>query len=123
MLALPPVAPSIGFAARVRLPRDYYVRVAGNDYSVDPAVIGRMVVVRADLAVVTVTCEGRTVAVHDRCPATRQTITDPAHVATARQLREEIACPPPAALDDLARDLSDYDAAFGVVVDSDGQVA
>ena len=50
MLALPPIAPNIGFTARVRLPRDYYVRVAGNDYSMDAAVIARMVQVRADLA-------------------------------------------------------------------------
>jgi hypothetical protein len=123
MLALPPIAPSIGFAAQVRLPRDYYVRVAGNDYSVDPVVIGRMLAVRADLAVVTVTCDGRIVAAHDRHPATGQTITDPAHVATARRLREELASPPPVVVDDLARDLSDYDTAFGVVVNTDGQVA
>lgn len=122
MLSLPPIAPSFGFAARVRLPRDYYARVAGNDYSVDPTVIGRMVAVRADLAVVTITCDGRTVAVHDRHPATGQTITDPAHVATARRLREELASPPPVIVDDLARDLSDYDTAFGVVANTQGQV-
>jgi len=28
---------------RIRLPRDYYVRVFGNDHSVDPVAIGRMV--------------------------------------------------------------------------------
>ncbi|NMM25401.1 MAG: hypothetical protein HHJ11_18345 [Phycicoccus sp.] len=123
MLSLPPIAPSVGFAARVRLPRDYYVRVAGNDYSVDPAVIGRMVAVRADLAVVTITCDGRTVGIHDRHPATGQTITDPVHVATARRLREELASPRPAVVDDLARDLRDYDTAFGVVANTQGQVA
>ncbi|WP_343317983.1 hypothetical protein AAFM46_11950 [Arthrobacter sp. TMP15] len=36
MLGLPPVAPVTEFHARVRLPRDYYVRVVSNDYSVDP---------------------------------------------------------------------------------------
>src|SRR5665811_681236 len=36
MGALPPVAPTVGESTRVRLGRDYYVRVAGNDYSVDP---------------------------------------------------------------------------------------
>ena len=123
MVASPTVAPSLGFAARVRLPRDYYVRVAGNDYSVDPAVIGRMLAVRADLAVVTVTCDGRTVAVHDRCPATGQTITDPEHVATARRLRQELASSPAVVVDDLARDLREYDTAFGVAASTDGQVA
>ena len=41
MLSLPPVAPSIGWRTRVRLPRDHYVRLDSNDYSVDPAVVGR----------------------------------------------------------------------------------
>ena len=36
MRAMPPVAPSVGTRERVRLGRDYYVRIAGNDYSVDP---------------------------------------------------------------------------------------
>ena len=49
MLVLPPVAPACGFAGRVRAPRDYYVRVLGNDYSVHPAAIGRIVDVVADL--------------------------------------------------------------------------
>jgi hypothetical protein len=49
MLALPPIAPAVGFGQRVRLGRDYYVRVLGNDYSIDPAAIGRLIEVRADL--------------------------------------------------------------------------
>ena len=126
MLGLPPVPPAVGFATRVRLPRDYYVRVAGNDYSVDPSVISRMVEVRADLATVTVTCEGRVVAAHDRCWATTQTITDPAHVATAGRLRQAFHSPTTAA-PELTRDLADYDTAFGVTITTgdtaDGQVA
>jgi transposase len=50
MLPLPPVAPAVGWVNRVRLGRDYYVRVDSCDYSVDPAVIGRFVDVHADLA-------------------------------------------------------------------------
>ena len=42
-----------------RLPRDYYVRLDGNDYSVDPAVIGRRIEITADLARVRVSCDGR----------------------------------------------------------------
>ena len=42
-----------------RLARDYYVLVDANDYSVDPAVIGRTVEVAAGLEEVTVTCGGR----------------------------------------------------------------
>ena len=40
---LPPVAPPVGLTHRIRLGRDYYVRVDTNDYSVDPRVIGRFV--------------------------------------------------------------------------------
>jgi hypothetical protein len=87
MGALPPVAPSVGTRERVRLGRDYYVRIAGNDYSVDPVVIGRFVDVVADLTTITITCTGRLVGSHRRCWSTHQTITDPAHVSTAAGLR------------------------------------
>jgi transposase len=36
MLPLPPVAPVTGWANSLRLPRDHYVRLDGNDYSVHP---------------------------------------------------------------------------------------
>ncbi|PWD94414.1 IS21 family transposase, partial [Dietzia maris] len=58
MLPVPPVAPALGHRTWVRLGRDYYVRVAGNDYSVDPTVIGAMVEVTADLDRVLVRCQG-----------------------------------------------------------------
>jgi hypothetical protein len=58
MLALPPVPPVTGFTPRVRLPRDYYVRVGSNDYSVHPQPIGRFVDVTADLQSVTISLEG-----------------------------------------------------------------
>ena len=59
MLALPPVAPAIGWCASLRLPRDHYVRLDSNDYSVHPAVIGRRVLVRADLDRVQAFCDGQ----------------------------------------------------------------
>ena len=87
MGSLPPVAPTVGTQAQVRLARDYYVRVAGNDYSVDPTVIGRLVEVHAGLGEVVVTCAKTVVATHVRCWSTHQTITDPVHVAVAAELR------------------------------------
>jgi hypothetical protein len=36
MSALPAMPPAVGFTTRVRLPRDYYLRVLGNDYSGRP---------------------------------------------------------------------------------------
>ncbi len=115
MLALPPVPPAAGFAHQVRLPRDYYVRVLSNDYSVDPAAIGRMVEVRADLQAVEVTLGGQNVASHARSWSTGATITDPAHVVAADVMRRLFQSPRPTPLpDDLTRDLADYDTVFGV---------
>ena len=115
MLPLPPVAPVVGWRNRVRLGRDYYVRVAGNDYSVDPAWIGRMVEVHADLDRVQVRLEGKLITEHPRVWARGVTITDTTHVDTARRLRQEFQQPrTQAAGDGLVRDLADYDRAFGL---------
>jgi transposase len=116
MLPLPPVAPAVGWRAGLRLPRDHYVRLDSNDYSVHPAVIGRRVEVVADLARVRVLCEGRLVAEHDRCWARHQTLTDPAHAQAAAALRRaRLTVPRPAANAEVEqRDLAAYDAAFGL---------
>lgn len=117
MLALPPVAPALGWVNRVRLGRDYYVRVDSSDYSVDPAAIGRFVDVTADLHRVQVRAHGRLVAAHDRVWARGTTVTDPVHVAAAKVLREQFQRPRPAPDPDqgLGRDLADYDRAFGLL--------
>jgi hypothetical protein len=95
----------------VRLGRDYYVDVTTT------------------LAQMTVSRAGRLLATHNPCWATRQTLTNPAHVELAAQLRRQFQTrPPPAAGDHLVRDLADYDRAFGVdfttgTVTSDGEVS
>ncbi|MEQ4210205.1 IS21 family transposase [Actinopolymorpha sp. B9G3] len=120
MVPLSPVAPAVGFTTQVRLPRDYYLRVLGNDYSIDPSVIGRMIDVHADLDTVTGHCDGTLVASHPRSWARRQTITDPAHVQTAARIRGDYdrTRTGAAAVDSgdgaLVRDLTDYDTRFGV---------
>ncbi len=75
--------------ASLRLPRDHYVRLDGNDYSVHPAGIGRWVLVGADLNRVQAFCDGELVADHMRIWATRQTISDPSHVEAAKVLRRK----------------------------------
>lgn len=89
MLTLPPVAPVTGWHAGIRLPRDHYVRLDGNDYSVHPSAIGHRVEVVADLRKVTVTCQGRVVAEHARCWARHQSITAPEHASAADRLRQQ----------------------------------
>jgi transposase len=126
MTVLPPHPPTTGLQTRVRLGRDYYVRVDGNDYSVDPRVIGRLVDVTATLTRVIVVCDGTAVADHERSWATGGVVTDSGHVFTAKGLRSQFA----AAKRDRARaelaaperrvmfrDPSDYDDLFGVRFD------
>jgi transposase len=118
MLGLPPVAPTTGWRSTVRLPRDHYVRVDANDYSVDPSMVGRRVEVVADLERVRVWSGGQLVADHERCWATQQTISDPAHVAAAARLRVEhrdARGRPDTATDEVElRCLTDYDQVFGL---------
>ena len=126
MLPLPPIPLHLGWRNRIRLGRDYYVRLDTNDYSVDPHLIGRIVDVAADLDRVRVRLEGRVVTEHRRVWARGTTITDPAHLQASALLRKQFQQPraAPAADEltcDLHRDLADYDRAFGLI--DDGQVS
>ena len=116
MLELPPVAPVVGWRAATRLPRDHYVRLDSNDYSVHPAVIGRKVEVSADLDQVIVTCQGKVVATHVRCWADHQTLTDPVHAEAAAGLRQARRLSAVHPVDTLVeqRELTDYDRMLGV---------
>jgi transposase len=119
MLALPPVAPDTGWRTSVRLPRDHYVRLDSNDYSVHPGVVGRRVEVVADLQTVRVFCEGRLVADHPRSWARHQSFTDPLHAQAARVLRQQrrtlTATRRLDATEVQVRCLSDYDTALGLI--------
>jgi hypothetical protein len=121
MLPLPPVPLHLGWRNSVRLGRDYYVRLDSNDYSVDPRQIGRIVDVSADLERVRVRSGGRIVADHARAWARGMTISDPTHLRTAAVLRKQFQQPRRAATgEDLTRDLTDYDRAFGII---DGEMS
>jgi transposase len=122
MLSLPPVPPATGWEHTLRLPRDHYVRLDSNDYSVHPSAVGRRVLLRADLDRVQVWCEGSVVADHERAWARHQTISDPAHVKAAQMLRHQrFALVQPAnetfpqqRPEVERRSLADYDTALGV---------
>lgn len=125
MVALPAVAPPIGLTHRVRLGRDYYVRIDANDYSVDPRCIGRFVDVLATPARVVASCAGQVVADHERHWGHARTITDPQHRATAKLLRQDLAARRQQVATRVHGDghvvairaLPDYDALFGVDFD------
>jgi transposase len=115
--ALPEPPPPAAITATIRLGRDYHVRIAGCDYSVSPAAIGRIITIQATLTRVEATCDGVTIADHPRCLTPHQTITDPSHVAQAAQLRahyqnqhRHLAANPPRHLVAVEnRDLASYD--------------
>jgi hypothetical protein len=65
--------------------------VDANDYSVDPRVIGRFVDVTASPTLIEAFCDGQLVACHVRSWARHGVVTDPAHVATAHQMRLALA--------------------------------
>jgi hypothetical protein len=129
MLALPPIPLHLGWRNRIRLGRDYYVRLDTNDYSVDPSVIGRLVDVTADLERVKVRANGRIVADHPRVWARGTAMTDPVHIEIAATLRKQFQQPRAIATGgdelahDISRDLADYDRAFGLIEGAaDGEV-
>ncbi len=125
MLSLPAVPPVTGWRSSTRLPRDHYLRLDGNDYSVHPAAIGRRVELRANLHQVQVWCEGRLVADHLRVWAKHQTITDPAHRLAADQLRRDrlTVLSSPGEVDVERRRLADYDLILGVTDGLPGEAA
>jgi transposase len=116
MLPLPPVAPQTGWSRSGRLPRDHYVRLDSNDYSVHPSVIGRRIEIHANLERAWVTCEGHTVADHSRVWAKHQSISDVEHLAAAKLLRRgRLDLVRPVVEPDVeTRDLASYDIALGV---------
>lgn len=118
MVALPPVPPLVGWRSTTRLPRDHYVRLDSNDYSVHPSVVGRRVDICADADRVRVSCDGRLVADHDRCWARHQSITDPSHREAAAQLRaaRRLVTVAVDATEVQHRALGDYDRLFGLDV-------
>lgn len=124
MTQLPPIPPATGFAHRMRISRDYYVRLDRNDYSVHPSMIGRLVDFTLTLDRVIGVCDRQIVADHPRCWAKHQVITDPEHVQVASTLRSAFNKIRRTAftggLHDpvvASRELSEYDKIFGL----DGQ--
>lgn len=115
MLSFPPVLPDPSWRWSTRLPRDHYVRVDTNDYSVNPRFVGRRVDIRVTLDEVVVTCEGTEVARHRRCLARHQSLLAPEHARILRAMRAEAALAArPEAVEVEERDLSVYDRIVGV---------
>lgn len=120
MTRLPPIPPATGFSHRVRISRDYYVRLDRNDYSVHPSMIGRLVDFTLTMDRVIGVCDQQVVADHPRCWAKHQVMTDPEHVQVAATLRSafnKIRRTTSSHVHEPvveARQLSEYDKIFGL---------
>lgn len=110
MRGLPPCAPTVGLHTQLRLPRNYYVTVDTNRYSVNPKAIGRLVTVKADLETVRVVDNTSFVlATHARNWGRNQVITDAKHLEMAKCMRQELARPVQLSQGVEQADLSVYD--------------
>lgn len=114
MMAFPPVLPDPSWRFSTRLPRDHYVRIDTNDYSVNPRYVGRRVEVRVTLDEVVVTCDATEVARHRRCLAKHRCVLAPEHSRVLRAMRAEAAAADAFTAAVQERDLTDYDRALGV---------
>jgi transposase len=114
MMAYPPVLPDPSMRLSTRLPRDHYVRVDTNDYSVNPRFVGRRVEVTVTLGEVVVSCDSTEVARHKRCLAKHQTLLAPEHARILRQIRSEATEVEPVDVTVEERDLAVYDRLYEV---------
>lgn len=91
----------------MRGPPDPHLRLGTNDYSLDPAMVGRRVEVRADQRQVraVVLDTGEVACEHQRSFAKHRTITSLEHARALREGRR-----PPAELQVEVRPLARYDA-------------
>jgi hypothetical protein len=92
----------------VRVPADPHVRIDTNDYSIDPAMVGRRVEVRVSQREITATCldTGELACRHERSFAKHRTITALEHARELRACHEE----PERGLQVEVRPLAVYDA-------------
>jgi transposase len=109
---LPEPGPDLDRRIVLRVPPQPYVHVDRNDYSLDPALVGRRVEVRvSQREIVAVALDtGEVACRHRRVFASGQEITDPAHQQALERLRVERYAGKPTAGEDVERrDLAVYD--------------
>ncbi len=91
MRALPERGVDLDRRQVIRVPPDPYFRFDTNDYSLDPALVGRRVEVRVSQRLVTASCldSGEPAARHERSFAKHRTITALEHARTLKERRGE----------------------------------
>ena len=115
MLAFPPQLPDPSWRFTTRLPRDHYIRVHSNDYSVNPRFVGRRINIQVTLDEVIATCDRVEVARHRRFFGAHETFLAVDHARALRAMRVEAASVDAAGSDEVEeRDLTVYDRISGV---------
>lgn len=96
MMALPQVVPDCSRRWTARIPPDPHLRVDTNDYSLDPALVGRRAEVRVDQRQVTAVAldTGEIACQHVRTFAKHRTVTALEHARTLRSARGDSAGSP-----------------------------
>ena len=91
MRPLPERSPDTDRRWVARVPPDPYLRIDTNDYSLDPALVGRRVEVRVSQREVTATVldSGQLACRHERSFAKNRTITELEHARSLKELRGE----------------------------------
>ena len=114
LAVLPDPLPDTDLRLEARVGRDAFVRVAGVDYSVPPAFVGRRIAVRLSPRAVVLSCEGTEIARHGRSFVPADVVLAAAHgraIRLAREARDRLADAEPEL---PAVDLGEYDALFGI---------
>jgi transposase len=108
MAPLPAEMPDCARRWTMRVPPDPHLRLDTNDYSLDPALVGRRVEVIADQRTVTAVCldTGELACRHPRTFARHRTVTALEHARALRAGRQGVSAETPVEVRPLAR----YDA-------------
>ena len=108
MASLPAEMPDTARRWTIRVPPDPHLRIDTNDYSLDPALVGRRVEVICDQRTVTAACldTGEVACRHARSFARHRTITALEHARALRAGRRDVSAETPVEVRPLAR----YDA-------------
>jgi transposase len=87
---LPELLPDCRQVISLKVHKDFAVRFDTNAYTVPPWTIGQKLIVKADVATVTVYHKQNKVARHSRCWEKKQRIESPTHVQQVKKIRKKL---------------------------------
>jgi DNA replication protein DnaC len=88
--SLPQPLPDTRETQSLLVHKDFAVRFDGNTYTAPPWAIGKSVIVKADVAFVSLYLNDKRIAVHPRCWERKQRIETPSHRQQVKKLRKKL---------------------------------